>query len=48
MGRMVQKKNNEKRKKDFSGQSFQFLNINRLCFVEFWKIILVFAQEKGL
>ena len=40
MGRMVQKK------KRFYGQSFQFLNINRLCFVEFWKIIPVFSQGK--
>ena len=24
----------------------QFLNMNRLSFVEFWKIIPVFAQEK--
>ena len=30
----------------FPGQLLQFLNVNRLGFVEFLKIIPVFAQEK--
>ena len=33
-------------KKKISGQLLQFFNMNRLGFVEFWKIISVFAQEK--
>ena len=35
------------KKKEISGQLLQFLNMNILCFVEFWKIIPVFTQEKG-
>ena len=39
---------NEKKKK-ISGQcSSFFLNRNRMSFVEFWKIIPNFAQEKGI
>ena len=36
-------------KKNFFGQcSSFFLNTNRIGFVEFWKIIPDFAQEKGI
>ena len=35
-----------KRKKKIPGQLLQFLNMNRLGFMEFWKNIPVFAQEK--
>ena len=35
-------------KKNIYGQLLQFLNMNRFCFVESWKIIPVFAQEEGL
>ena len=34
------------KKNRFSGQSFQFLDINMMCFVEFLRIISVFTQGK--
>ena len=34
------------KKKKIYGQLLQFFNMNRLDFVEFWKIIPVFTQEK--
>ena len=36
-----------KKKKNF-WTMLQFLNTNRMGFVEFWKIIPDFAQEKGI
>ena len=34
-----------KKKKNY-GQSFQFLDMSTLCFVEFWKIIPAFLKKK--
>ena len=36
------------RKKKNLWTALQFLNTNRMGFVEFWKIIPEFAQEKGI
>ena len=43
---VARKATNRKKKKKISWTVLQFLNMNRMGFVEFWKIIPDFAQEK--
>ena len=35
-----------RKKNEFSGQLFQFLNTSKLCVVKFWKVVPVLAHGK--